>query len=62
MTNTATALNTYRVGLVGARVSSVEVHATDGGDAVRAARYAHPEATATTTVRRVTGKGTAVRL
>ena len=57
---------TYRVALLGARVSAVEVEATDGADAIRAARAAHPSARATLSVRRVdapagAGKGTAVR-
>ena len=58
---------TYRVALLGAGVSAVTVEATDGADAVRAARAAHPEARATLTVSRVdqpagtAGKGTTVR-
>lgn len=54
------ALKAYRVGLTGAP-GPVYVDAADVADAIRAARYVAPDATGTTYVERVTGKGTAVR-
>lgn len=58
---------TYRVALLGAGVSAVTVEATDGADAIRAARAQVPTARATLSVRKVeqpagtAGKGTTVR-